>query len=202
MENYVTGATIKRLREAMRMTQSELAQRLCVSDKTISKWETGKGLPDITLLEPLAQALNISVIELFSGETVQNRNRAWNMKRSCLYVCPVCGNMIVASGAAVISCCGVTLPALEAEEPDEAHAMHVELSDGDLYVTMAHGMEKAHHIAFLAYAADGRFDIVRLYAEGAAEARFPIRSGGELYCYCNRHGLVRQRVKKPCIKDA
>ena len=54
MQNYVTGEVIRSLREKRRLTQRDLAQRLNVSDKTISKWETGRGLPDITLLEPLA----------------------------------------------------------------------------------------------------------------------------------------------------
>ena len=66
MNNYVTGAVIKTLREKKKMTQSQLAQQLCVSDKTISKWETGKGFPDISLLEPLAKALQLSVPELLS----------------------------------------------------------------------------------------------------------------------------------------
>ena len=57
MDNYITGATIKRLREKKAMTQDELAQKIFVSNKTISKWETGHGFPDISLLEPLAKAL-------------------------------------------------------------------------------------------------------------------------------------------------
>ena len=91
MQNYVTGGTIRALREARRMTQAQLAGLLCVSDKTISKWETCKGLPDITLLEPLAKALGISVPELLSGEQIINRNRSANLLRSQLYVCPICG---------------------------------------------------------------------------------------------------------------
>ena len=116
MDNYVTGAAIKSLREAKRLTQEELAERIHVSAKAVSKWETGKGFPDISLLEPLAKALDVSVIELLSGEDIRNRNRAFNMLKSVFYVCPACGNVICATGEAVISCCGVTLPALEAEE--------------------------------------------------------------------------------------
>lgn len=200
MEHYVTGATIKRLREGLGMTQSELAQRISVSDKTVSKWETGRGLPDITLLEPLAKALNISVIELFSGETVVNRNRSWNMRRTRMYVCPVCGNMIAASGEAVISCCGVTLPALEADAPDAEHAIDAEYSDGEWYVALHHEMSKAHHVAFIACLADGRLDVVRLYPEGSAEARFPVRPGAVLYAYCSHHGLFSVKAPVPVRK--
>ncbi len=113
MNTYVTGSTIRQLREAKGLTQAELAGTLSVSAKTISKWETAKGLPDISLLEPLAAALGVSVLELMQGEPIINRNRAANLLRSKLYVCPLCGNVLHATGQAVVSCCGITLPALD-----------------------------------------------------------------------------------------
>ena len=60
MDSYVTGTAIRQLREAKHMTQAELAEKLAVSAKAISKWETARGLPDISLLEPLAAALGVS----------------------------------------------------------------------------------------------------------------------------------------------
>ena len=194
MNNYVTGAAIKTLREKQRMTQSQLAEKLCVSDKTVSKWETGKGFPDISLLEPLAAALGISVPELLSGEQIINRNRAANMRRGCLYVCPVCGNVLHAAGETLVSCCGITLPPLEAEEPDEAHELTVEDVEHELYVSSAHPMSKTHYLSFAAYCTDDRFEQVRFYPEGNAEARFFRRGRGLLYWYCNRHGLFCKRV--------
>ena len=191
MNHYITGATIRRLREEAGMTQSDLAARLCVSDKAISKWETGRGLPDITLIEPLAAALGISVIELLSGDCVTNVNRSGNMKRSKFYVCPICGNVIHASGEAVISCCGVTLPVLEAEAPDDDHAMQVEYIDCEYHVSLHHPMTKTHFISFIAYVTDGRIEIARLYPEGPAEARFTPRGRGDFYCLCNHHGLMK-----------
>jgi DNA-binding XRE family transcriptional regulator len=107
------------LRESKGLTQTELADQLGVSSKTISKWETAKGLPDITLLEPLSQALDVSIMELMSGQPIINKNTSANMLRSKLYVCPVCGNIIHCTGASVISCCGILLPPLESEEVDE-----------------------------------------------------------------------------------
>ena len=74
MDKYVTGITIRRLRESKKMTQEELAEKIYVSGKAISKWETGHGFPDISLIEPLAKALDVSVIELLSGNPVKNRN--------------------------------------------------------------------------------------------------------------------------------
>ena len=94
MNNYITGATVKRLREEKGLTQAQLADKIGVSAKAVSKWETAKGLPDITLIEPLSQALGVSVLELMSGDTVINQNVSSNILRSKFYVCPVCGNVI------------------------------------------------------------------------------------------------------------
>ena len=191
MDRYVTGAVIRRLREQKGLTQEELAERLYVSGKAVSKWETGKGFPDVSLLEPLARALGLSVIELLSGEDVRNRNRAFNLARAKCYVCPVCGNVIQAVGEAVISCCGVTLPPLEAEEADADHTLHVEAVEDEYWVTADHPMTKDHYISFLAAVSDQGVQFVKLYPEGAAEARFKISRVRRLFAYCNRHGLFR-----------
>lgn len=92
MNNYITGAAIMALREKNRLTQ-QLAEKLCVSDKAISKWETGKGFPDISLIEPLANVLQVSIPELLSGKQIINTNRSANILKSNLYVCPICGNI-------------------------------------------------------------------------------------------------------------
>ena len=189
MDNYVTGAVIRRLREAKRMTQEELAQTLFVSSKAVSKWETGQGFPDISLLEPLAGSLGISVIELLSGEDVTNRNLSSNMTRGKFYVCPVCGNVIRTIGEAVISCCGITLPPQEAEPADEAHAIRLETVEDEYYVTVDHPMTKDHYISFFAAVSDQGVQFVKLYPEGGAEARFKINRVKGIYAYCNRHGL-------------
>ena len=103
MNSYITGTTIKNLRESRKLTQAELAEKIGVSSKTVSKWETAKGLPDITLLQPLAQALGISVIELMNGEHITNRNVSGNLRRCKFYVCPICGNIIHSTGNALVS---------------------------------------------------------------------------------------------------
>lgn len=194
MNHYVTGSTIRLLREARGMTQAQLAEKIAVSDKAVSRWETGKGFPDITLLEPLAAVLNISVIELLTGDCITNRNISGNMMRSTFYVCPVCGNIIHTMGDAVISCCGVTLNALEADEPDAEHMMSLEQVEDETFVTMQHPMTKQHYIAFLAYVTSDKTEMYKLYPEGNAQARFRFRGIGWLYCYCNHHGLMRMRI--------
>lgn len=86
MNNYITGTTIKTLRDKLHLTQSQLAEKLCVSDKAISKWETGKGFPDISLIEPLATALRVSIPELLTGEQIINTNRSANIMKSNIYI--------------------------------------------------------------------------------------------------------------------
>ena len=194
MNSYVTGAAIRGLREKKRLTQEQLAEKLCVSGKTVSKWETGRGLPDITLLEPLARALDVSVPELISGEIVVNRNRAANMLRSRFCVCPVCGNVIHAAGEAVVSCCGVVLPPLEAEPGDGAHTIRAEPVEDEYYVTLDHPMTKDHFITFLAAVSDQGVQLVKLYPEGGCEARFKMSRVHRLYACCNRHGLFEKKL--------
>ena len=194
MNTYVTGLTIKQLREKQRLTQAQLAEKIGVSSKTVSKWETGKGLPDITLLRPLAQALGISLIELMNGEHITNRNISANMLRCKFYVCPLCGNIIHSTGSAVISCCGITLPPLEAEEADDDHSITVENVEDEHFVTVRHPMTKDHFISFLAFVTSDRVPLVKFYPEGNAETRLQLRGMGRLYYYCNRHGLFQKKL--------
>ena len=180
MNSYVTGAAIKMLREAKGMTQTDLAEKIGVSGKAVSKWETAKGLPDITLLEPLSKALGVSVAELLSGEPIQNKNISANILRSKFYVCPVCGNIIRATGDAAISCCGISLPPLEAEETDEEHLVTVESVEDEHFITVHHSMTKDHFISFIAYLTSDRVQLVKLYPEGNAETRLNLRGFGKL----------------------
>lgn len=194
MNTYVTANTIKTLREKKGLTQSELAETLSVSAKAVSKWETAKGLPDITLIEPLSKALSVSVMELMSGDAVVNKNPSQNLLRSKFYVCPVCNNTIHAMGDAAISCCGITLPPLEAEEIDPEHEITIEKVEDEHFITVNHSMTKEHFITFLAYVTFDRMQLVKLYPEGNAETRFNFRGKGFLYLYCNKHGLMKKRV--------
>ena len=194
MDNYITGRVIKELREAKGMTQSELADILGVSSKAVSKWETAKGLPDVTLIQPLALALSVSVMELMSGNTVTNKNASANILRSKFYVCPVCGNIIHSVGDAIISCCGITLPPIIAEEVDEMHKVNIERVEDEFFITVNHDMTKEHYISFIAEVTSDKIQLKKLYPEGNAETRLSLRGGGYLYIYCNRHGLMKIKI--------
>ena len=194
MNSYVTGAAIRQLRENRGLTQAELAEKIGVSAKTVSKWETGKGLPDISLLQPLAGALGVSVIELMNGEQITNRNVSANMLRGKFYVCPVCGNVIHSMGSTLVSCCGITLPALEAEEGDDDHQVTIEQVEDEHYITVRHPMTKSHFISFAALVTCDRMQMVKFYPEGDAATRLQLRGMGYLYYYCNQHGLFQRKV--------
>ena len=151
-------------------------------------------MPDITLIEPLCSALGVSVMELMSGDTITNKNTSSNILRSKFYVCPVCGNIIRTTGDALISCCGITLPALEAEETDEAHEIRIDKVEDEYFVTVDHEMEKTHFISFIAHLTSDKVQFVKLYPEGNAETRFQLRGRGYLYIYCNKHGLMKKKI--------
>ena len=194
MNTYITAQTIKRLREEKGLTQTQLAEMIGVSSKAVSKWETSKGLPDISLIEPLSQALGVSVMELMSGDTVVNKNLSSNILFSKFYVCPVCGNVIHTTGATVISCCGIALPPLEAEETDEEHLITIEPVEDEKFITVEHPMTKTHFISFVAYVTSDRMQFIKFYPEGNAETRIQFRGRGYLYIYCNRHGLMKMKI--------
>ena len=195
MDQYVTGAVIKALREKAKLTQAQLAEKLNVSDKAVSKWETGRGYPAVTLLEPLAAVFRISVAELLSGKAVTNTNISANMRRSHFYICPVCGNILHSMGQAAVSCHGIALPPLEAEEPDASHTMTVEAVEDEYFVSVRHEMSRTHYISFLAAVSDDRLQLIRLYPEGNAEARIQRRGVQTIYACCNRDGLFKLTVK-------
>ena len=196
MNQYITGATIKELREQRKMTQLQLAEILKVSDKTISKWETAKGYPDITLLEPIADAFGISVPELISGHQIKNANVSANMMRSKFYICPVCGNVIHSMGEAVVHCHGIQLLPSEAEQTDEHHMIFIERVEDEYFVRVDHEMTKTHYISFIAAVSSDRCQMVKLYPEGEAETRFKIGCVQRICFYCNRDGLFGQDVVK------
>jgi len=194
MNTYVTGGAIKKFREEKGLTQSELAEKLAVSDKAVSRWETGRGYPDISLLEQICTCLGVSVCELLSGNDIKNSNKSFNIKRIKIYVCPICGNVIVTTGEAVISCCGVNLLPEEAGESDEKHFVNIEKAEDEYYVTVPHDMTKSHFISFMIAVRDDNFELKKLYPEQMAETRFKISKTEMIYFYCNRHGLFKVKL--------
>ena len=188
---YVTGKTIKELREKRKLTQKELAEKLQVSDKAVSKWETGRGLPDIGIIDDLAKALGVSIAELLTGDCRENENLSGNMKKTHFYVCPICGNIITSVGCGSFNCCGVLLPEQEPEKPDDEHQIFINTVDNEYSITMNHLMTKEHYISLLSYVTSNDVETVKLYPEQDISVRFRKKGHGFLYFYCNRHGYFR-----------
>jgi transcriptional regulator with XRE-family HTH domain len=76
MDNQKIGAFITEQRKAKKLTQQELADKIAVTVQAVSKWECGKGLPDISLMKPLCDTLDISINELLNGEKIAEKDIA------------------------------------------------------------------------------------------------------------------------------
>ncbi len=74
MDQIKIGQFISQMRKDKGLTQKQLADELLISDRTISKWETGKGLPDVSLMMPLCEILGITVNELLTGERLSDED--------------------------------------------------------------------------------------------------------------------------------
>ena len=194
MDYSKIGQLIYNLRKENNMTQKELAEKMNLSDRTISKWERGVGCPDVSLLHKLSHIFKVSIENILSGDLAANEQSRGSMKKIKFYVCPCCGNILVSTEDADIACCGRKLASLDARPEDQSHTMLVEEVDGEYFVSIRHEMSKTHFISFLAYAACGHVTLVKLYPEQAAEVRFPKFYGGQLYGYCIQHGLWQKRI--------
>lgn len=188
MDCIKTGRLISKLRKEKGLTQQEVADVLSISNKTVSKWETGLGCPDLSLWPELSVILGVDMAGLMGGEITPNRPDSGNISRIRFYVCPTCGNILVSTGSAYIACCGRTLSPLKISDcpPPE---MTVEETDMELYITFDHEMTKDHYISFAAYVKTDRIYLYRMYPEQSPSVRIPIMRGGKLYVYCVKHGL-------------
>lgn len=194
MDLSKTGKLISFLRKEKGFTQKELAEKIGICSKTVSKWETGNGFPDISLLCKLAEIFTVDIGKLIEGEIPETKIKSENVARTKFYVCQTCGNVITSMGSSEIVCCGRKLSALKPVEPDEKHKLNVEKAENDFYITFSHPMEKEHYISFVAYVRFDRILVIKLYPEQGGEVRFPQMYGGRLYYYCNNHGLFYCKI--------
>lgn len=192
MDCQKVGQLILHLRKEKNMTQQQLADSLRISNKTISKWECGNGVPDVSLWEELSSVLGADVLKLLQGELNPNRPDTGKIDNIRFYVCPNCGNILTSTGKASISCCGRRLSPLSPVLGDTEHEISVEEMDINYYVSVRHEMSKEHYISFVAYVCGDRVWLQRLYPEQSPTFHVPVmRSGGNLYLYCVRHGLFK-----------
>ncbi|MGN1116592.1 MAG: SAM-dependent methyltransferase [Candidatus Ornithomonoglobus sp.] len=196
MDLSKNGRLLYALRKSKGMTQKQVADKLNICAKTVSKWETGHGFPDVSAVSALAEILGVSSDTILSGSLIQNTEDVGNMKRTKFYVCPHCGAVMQGIGECNVVCCGKQLIALKAAQADEEHAIKVSEAENDYFITFNHEMTKEHFISFIAYVTFDKILMMKLYPEQDSSARFPKMYGGRLYYYCNKHGLFEYEPKK------
>lgn len=196
MDNKTTGQLLTQLRKERDLTQRQVAEALHISPQAVSKWERDLGCPDVSLLSALSEIFGVSMERLLSGDLAPNAQEVGNMKRAKFYMCPVCGNIVTASGGGEFHCCGRKLEPLAAKPVDEAHSVTIQAIEEDSYITFSHPMRKEHFIRFAVCVSMDRVLLVRLYPEQGGEIRIPqLRRGSKLYVCCSQDGLFEVPVK-------
>ena len=192
MDSQKFGTFISELSKERGWTQLELAQKLNVTDKAVSKWERGAGCPDVSLLPELCRFLGVNLEDMLSGELDKNDIVGGNMKKTVFYVCPECGNIISATAEANISCCGKKTRMLEPKKAEDEEKLKVELIDNEYYISSDHEMTKQHYITFAALLTGDSLIMKKQYPEWDLQVRIPRTAHGKLVWYCNQHGLFYQ----------
>ena len=165
MNNISVGNIIRELRTERGMTQKQLADKMNISDKTVSKWERGLGCPEVSLLPELSDLLEVDIGKLLSGDLAPNDFVGGNMKKTKYYVCPMCHNISLCTGEAEVSCCGRKIDQQQMQKVEENEMLSVEVIEDDWYITAAHPMTKEHYISFVAFATGDRIQIIKQYPE-------------------------------------
>lgn len=175
MDNIRTGALIRRLRRELGLTQLQLAGRLGVSDKAVSKWERGLGSPEVSTLPRLSQVLGVDLARMLQGDLTPNDLVGGNMKKLNYYACPACGGLTFCTGAAEVSCCGRKLSPLTPRKSGAEERLRVEEVETDWFITSSHPMRKENYISFVAFATGDRLQVVKQYPEWDLQLRIPRR---------------------------
>ena len=194
MDLSKTGKLISELRSEKGLTQRAVAENLGISPKAVSKWETGHGFPDVSLISKLSDLFGVDISKLLDGEMPKIKPEVGNVKRTKFYVCERCGNLLTGLGNADITCCGRKLSPLSINAPDVAHSLNIEKMEDEYYITFPHPMTKEHYISFVSYVRFDRVLMVHLYPEQGGELRIPQMRGGKMYYYCNNHGSFELKI--------
>ncbi len=194
MDCVKIGELIRALRKEQGLTQNELASKLNISDKTISKWERGLGCPDIALIAELSEILGVDIAHMLKGDLAQSDMTGGSMRNSKFYVCPTCGNITVTTGDASISCCGRKMEVQKPKKADEEKKLDVTVEDGQWYITSDHPMKKDNYISFVAYVVGGAMQLVKLYPEWEMHIRMTKQGRGMLVWFSTTEGLFYQLI--------
>lgn len=192
MDNIQIGQRIRAARLGKNMTQQQLGEALGISGKAVSKWETGRGAPEVDCLPRLSTILGLDLSALLEGQREEQEMVNGNFKKMKFYVCPHCGNLVVSAERGDFSCCGHVLEALTPQKPDEAHSVTIAQSDGDWFLTAKHEMTRQHYLSFAAFLTGDTAIVKKCYPEWDFQVRIPRISHGIFLWYCTSHGLFYQ----------
>ena len=194
MDNKKVGTLIKNLRKEKKLTQLQLAEKLNVSDKTVSKWERGLGFPDISLVIELSKIFSVDTESLLSGELGSGKYKTANIKRIKFYVCPYCGNLITSFGEVSPVCCGRIMNEAKPQKAGDGEKLNVEIIETDYFITADHEMKREHYISFVCFINYETLIVKKLYPEWDLDTRIPRISKGRLFYFCSVHGLFYQDI--------
>lgn len=192
MQNNKVGNIIRTLRLEHNLTQKQLADKMNISDKTVSKWERGLGLPDISLIPEIANFLGIDMKNLLVGDMTPNDFVGGNMKNTKYFICPLCHNITFCTGEAEVSCCGKKLSVQSMKKAEEIEKLSIQVIEKDWFITSVHPMTKTHYISFVAFVTGDRIQIIKQYPEWNLSVRIPKAGNETLIWYCTKHGLFYQ----------
>ncbi|MGL5440106.1 MAG: helix-turn-helix domain-containing protein [Filifactoraceae bacterium] len=195
MQNTSVGKIIRKIRLEKNMTQKQLANIMNISDKTVSKWERGLGLPEISLLNDLSEILGVDLASLLKGDVSNEDFANGNMKKTKFYVCPICHNILLSTGNSEISCCGRKLSEQKLQKADDNNKLIIEIIEDEWYITTNHEMKKENYISFVCFISDNSLNLYKTYPEWELELRMPKKRFGMLLWYSTTKGLFYKYFK-------
>ena len=194
MDNIKVGELIRSLRKENHMTQLQLAEKLHVSDKAVSKWERGMGCPEVSFMTELSRIFEVDIQNLLSGELNRNELPGGNMKKLKFYVCPICGNLVTSMVETQVTCCGRKLKPITPVKAAEEEKLSVQIIENDYFISSEHEMTRNHYITFVVLMTSDTVMLNKQHPEWNLQLRIPVFAHGRLLWYCNQHGLFYQEV--------
>ena len=190
-----TGSLIRSLRIKKGLTQKELAQMICVTDKAVCKWEKGRGCPNITLISQLSKVLGVDIQSILQGYLDKNKKIGENMNHLKFYKCPTCGNLVTSIKSVELSCCGNKLSPVSAQTRSEPEYQPViQEFDGQYSIKFNHPMTKSDYISQVIVVRYDQIMTVNLYAESEAIITIPQVRGIRLFVITNKSELIAGTV--------
>lgn len=190
-----TGNLIRSLRIKKGLTQKELAQMICVTDKAVCKWEKGRGCPNITLISQLSKVLEVDIQSILQGYLDKNKKIGENMNHLKFYKCPTCGNLVTSIKSVELSCCGNKLSPVSAQTRSEPEYQPViQEFDGQYSIKFNHPMTKSNYISQVIVVRYDQIMTVNLYAESEAIITIPQVRGIRLFLITNKSELIAVTV--------